>query len=94
MSPQVTVLMSVYNGEKYLREAIESIINQTYSNFEFLIMNDGSTDTTREIILSYDDPRITLIENNENMGLSKSSWSLIFHLYLCEVLTRSPFYLQ
>lgn len=43
-SPTVTVLMSVYNGEKYLREAIDSILNQTFKDFEFLIINDGSTD--------------------------------------------------
>tara|TARA_Y100000310_G_C20656536_1_gene802240 strand:- start:290 stop:2314 length:2025 start_codon:yes stop_codon:yes gene_type:complete len=64
--------MSVYNGEKFLRESIDSILNQTYTDFEFLIINDGSTDSTREIILSYDDPRITLINNKLNMGLSKS----------------------
>ena len=42
--PLVTVLMSVYNGEKYLREAIDSILTQTFSDFEFLIINDASTD--------------------------------------------------
>ena len=72
MSPEVTVLMSVYNGERYLRESIESILNQTFSDFEFLIINDGSTDSSREIILSYDDPRIILVDNEENMGLAKS----------------------
>ncbi len=64
--------MSVYNGEKYLSEAIESILNQTYSNFEFLIIDDGSTDSTRQIILSYDDYRIRLIENDSNIGLTES----------------------
>ena len=72
MSPEITVLMPVYNGEKYLRESIESILNQTFTKFEFLIINDGSTDASREIILSYDDPRITLVDNIENMGLSQS----------------------
>jgi glycosyltransferase involved in cell wall biosynthesis len=46
----VTVLMSVYNGEKFLREAIESILKQTFTDFEFLIINDGSTDSSVEII--------------------------------------------
>ena len=64
--------MSVYNGEKYLSEAIESILNQTFKDFEFLIINDGSTDSSREIILSYDDYRIKLIENDNNIGLTKS----------------------
>ena len=62
----VSILMAVYNGEKYLREAIESMLNQTYMNFEFLIINDGSTDATEEIILSYKDERIRYIENEKN----------------------------
>jgi|TARA_B100000315_G_scaffold247651_1_gene276658 glycosyltransferase involved in cell wall biosynthesis len=64
--------MSVYNGEKYLRESIESILKQTFIDFVFLIINDGSTDASREIILSYNDPRIRLIENDENIGLASS----------------------
>ncbi len=70
--PKVTVLMSVYNGERFLREAIDSILNQTYKNLEFLIINDGSTDRSREIILSYGDPRIRLIDNEKNIGLTRS----------------------
>ena len=72
MTPEVTVIMSVYNGEKYLREAIESILNQTFNNFKYLIINDGSTDSSQEIILSYDDPRIVFVENEENIGLTNS----------------------
>ena len=72
MSPTVTVLMSVYNGEKYLHEAIDSILNQTYTDIEFIIIDDGSTDLSQGIILSYDDPRIRFIENNENIGLVNS----------------------
>lgn len=68
-NPKVTVLMPVYNGEKYLREAIESILNQTYKDFEFLIINDGSTDGTVEIIESYDDSRIRLVHNEKNLKL-------------------------
>lgn len=70
--PEITVLMSVYNGEKFLREAIESILNQTYRDFEFLIINDGSTDSTKEIIISYNDPRIRVINNEQNIGLTRS----------------------
>ena len=51
--PLVTVLMPVYNAEKYLAEAIESILNQTYRSFDFLIINDGSTDSSLEIIQDY-----------------------------------------
>lgn len=50
--PKVSVLMAVYNGDRYLREAIDSILGQTFQDFEFLIINDGSTDRTREVILS------------------------------------------
>ncbi|MFH1047621.1 MAG: glycosyltransferase [Patescibacteria group bacterium] len=64
--------MSVYNGEKYLREAIESILNQIFRDFEFLIIDDASTDASREIIKSYADPRIRLLENQTNLGLTKS----------------------
>ena len=68
-TPIVTVLMPVYNGEKYLKEAIESILNQTYIDFEFLIIDDGSEDRTEEIIKSYSDPRIQYIKNNENLKI-------------------------
>lgn len=71
-NPKVTVIMPVYNGELYLREAIESILSQTFTDFEFLIINDGSIDSTRDIILSYNDPRIRLVNNAVNIGLNKS----------------------
>lgn len=71
-SPKITVLMSVYNGEKYIKEAIDSILFQTFKDFEFLIINDGSTDRTAEIIRSYSDPRIKIHKNKENFGLTKS----------------------
>lgn len=70
-SPLVSVVMSVYNGEKYLREAIDSILNQTFTDFEFIIINDGSTDDTLKIIKSYKDPRIVLI-SRKNLGLVAS----------------------
>ena len=47
---RVTVLMSVFNGEKYLKEAIDSVLNQTYQNFDLLIINDGSTDNSLKIV--------------------------------------------
>lgn len=65
----ISVVMPVYNGGKYLREAIDSILNQTYQNFEFLIINDGSTDETDEIIRSYTDARIVYLQNDKNRGL-------------------------
>lgn len=68
---KISVVMSVYNAEKYLKEAIESILSQTFIEFEFIIINDGSTDTSLNIINSYQDNRIILI-NQINHGLSKS----------------------
>ena len=64
--------MSIYNGERYLKESIESIINQTLKDFEFIIIDDGSTDKSNKIINSYNDSRIKLLENNKNIGLTKS----------------------
>lgn len=68
MKPLVTVLMAVRNGQPYLKVAIESILDQTYSNFDFLIIDDESRDNTREVIKSYDDSRIKLICLSENIG--------------------------
>ena len=65
---QLTVLMAVYNGSPFLRVAIDSILNQTYSDFCFMIVDDASTDDTREIVRSYDDPRIKLICLEKNSG--------------------------
>lgn len=70
--PKVTVLMSIYNGERFLQGAIESILGQTWTDFEFLIINDGSTDSSREIILSFNDYRIRLADNPQRLGLTKS----------------------
>lgn len=66
---QISVVMSVYNAEAYIREAIESVLKQTYKDFEFIIINDGSTDKSREIVQSYSDERIVVLEQ-ENRGLS------------------------
>ena len=66
---RISIIMPAYNAEKYIREAIESILNQTYTDFEFIIINDGSTDKTKEIIKSYSDPRIVYMENEENSGI-------------------------
>lgn len=66
---KISVLMPVYNGERYLREAIESILSQSLTDFEFLIINDGSTDNSIDIINSYSDHRIRLVQNETNLGL-------------------------
>lgn len=66
--------MSVFNNSKTLKRSIESILNQDYKNFEFLIMNDSSTDSTKEILKNYKDTdaRIKIYENDKNLGLTKS----------------------
>ena len=70
-SPKVTVLMSVFNGSAHLRPSVESILNQTLSDFEFLIIDDGSSEPVSEIILDYQDDRIRLVRQ-ENCGLTRS----------------------
>ncbi|MBI3090376.1 MAG: glycosyltransferase family 2 protein [Candidatus Tectomicrobia bacterium] len=70
--PRVTVLMCVYNGEAHLAAAIESVLAQTWREFEFLIINDASTDGSRQVCASYHDPRIRLIDNERNLGLTRS----------------------
>jgi len=64
--------MSVYNGAKFLAEAIDSILAQTFTDFEFIIINDASSDDSLHIINSYQDARIVLIQNTKNIGLTKS----------------------
>jgi glycosyltransferase involved in cell wall biosynthesis len=65
----VTVLMPTYNSEKYLGEAIESILKQSHEDYEFIILDDGSTDNSYQIAKSYQDDRILLIRHKENKGL-------------------------
>jgi glycosyltransferase involved in cell wall biosynthesis len=72
MEPLISVVMAVYNNASYLDQSIQSILRQTYSNFEFIIIDDGSTDETHDILQSYKDPRIILVTNNKNLGLAKS----------------------
>lgn len=67
-APRVTVLMTVYNGLPYLREAVESVLNQTFSDFELLVIDDASTDGSVACIRSYGDPRIRLVCNSRNAG--------------------------
>ncbi len=70
--PVVSVLMPVYNAERYVKEAINSILNQTFKDFELVVLNDASIDASKEIILSFQDARIRYIENEQNRGLSFS----------------------
>ncbi|MCM1294201.1 MAG: glycosyltransferase family 2 protein [Muribaculaceae bacterium] len=67
--PKVSVLMPAYNSAKYISVAIDSILNQTFTDFELIIINDGSTDNTAEIVHKYTDTRIKFIDNTQNQGL-------------------------
>ena len=70
MPPTVSVIMPVYNGNKHLAEAIESILSQHFRDFEFLIMDDGSTDNSQDIVRSYHDRRIKLHRTEKNNGIA------------------------
>jgi protein O-GlcNAc transferase len=71
-NPQISVIMSAHNSARYLESSIKSILNQTIDDFEYIIVNDASTDGTEEILKQFDDPRIKLLPNTENLGLTKS----------------------
>ena len=70
--PHISVLMPVYNCEQYVHDAVKSILNQSYTNYELLIVDDASTDTTVSIIKSFTDSRIQLIEKPKNTGYTNS----------------------
>ena len=67
--PLVSIILSTYNGEKYIRESIDSVLSQTFSNLEFIIISDFSNDTTNTIVAEYKkkDSRIIYINNSENL---------------------------
>lgn len=77
--PQITVALPVYNGEQYIAIAIKSVLTQTFSDFELLILDNCSTDHTLEIIRTFSDPRIRLIVNPENLGMI-GNWNLAVSL--------------
>jgi glycosyltransferase involved in cell wall biosynthesis len=70
--PKVTVLVPVYNREHYVRDAIDSILAQTFTDFELLVIDDGSTDRSSEVVRSYQDPRIRFVGNEMNEGIPKT----------------------
>ncbi len=71
-NPAVTVLMTVYNGSRYLRSSLEAVLEQTFRDFEFLIIDDCSSDDSVAVVRSYPDPRIRLICNEKNLGQTAS----------------------
>lgn len=87
VAARVTVLMPVYNAGPYLRDAIKSILAQSFAPFEFLIIDDGSTDSSAEIIESFRDPRIRFVRNPSNMGV-KETLNKGISLASCELIAR------
>ncbi len=71
-APRVSVVMGVYNGERFLRPAIESILNQTFRDFELIIVDDGSTDRSRQILREFKDHRMRVVCNQQNLGIAKT----------------------
>lgn len=76
-TPLVSVIISCFDSSKTLKDSIESILNQSYNNYEVLIMDDGSTDDTAEILKKINNSKIRLFTNKENLGLTKSLNQLI-----------------
>lgn len=102
-SPRLSVLMPVYNAEKYIQAAVESILQQTFTNFEFIIINDGSTDNTKKILQKYadKDKRIHLISRDNrglvhtlNEGISLASAPLIARMDADDIAVPTRFHQQ
>lgn len=96
--PKISVIMPVYNGEGYIRETIESVLTQTYADFEFIIIDDGSTDKTLNIVREYTDGRIVLVEVNHggivsalNAGLHASKGEYAVRIDADDVCDKTRF---
>lgn len=72
MAPTISVVMPVFNAEKYLEEAVRSVLNQTFTDFEFIIVDDASTDNSLELLKKFKDKRIKILQNKNNKGITKS----------------------
>jgi glycosyltransferase involved in cell wall biosynthesis len=70
--PLVSIIMSVYNGESFIAPSVESILKQSYQNFDFIVVDDGSTDRTAIILKSFSDPRLKILTNEKNVGQTRS----------------------
>ena len=84
-NPVITIAMPVYNCESFILDSIKSIINQTFSNWELIIINDNSSDSTSKILNNIEDPRIRIYNNNERNGLA-------YCLNFCISLSNSEFF--
>src|SRR5688572_6206385 len=72
MNPKISVIVSTYNGERYIKETIASLLSQTFGDLELIVSNDGSTDRTAEILRSFDDNRLIVVESDRNRGIANS----------------------
>lgn len=72
MNPKISVIVSTYNGERYIKETIASLLSQTFGDLELIVSNDGSTDRTTEIVRSFDDNRLIVVESDQNRGIAHS----------------------
>ncbi len=72
MQNLVSIILPTYNGEKYIKRAIESVLSQTFSNWELLVIDDGSIDNTKSIVRVYNDKRIIYLKNEVNLGIQKT----------------------
>ncbi len=68
-APLISVLMPAYNAEAYIRQSVQSVLAQTFEDFELLVVNDGSSDSTRDILASFADPRLRILDNHTNLGI-------------------------
>ncbi len=84
MKPRISVLTVVYNGEMFLKETIDSVLDQTFEDFEYIIIDDGSVDRTKEIIESYKDKRIKYFYVGENKGFFNYNKAVNFGLKMCK----------
>ncbi len=98
---KISVVMPVYNGEKYLHDSISSVLNQTEKNFEFVIINDGSTDTSEKVIKSFNDPRIRYINKNHiglvealNFGISEARGKYIARMDADDICLPNRFEIE
>ena len=93
--PKISVVMPVYNTkEEWLREAIESILNQSYKDFEFIIIDDGSDKSIEPIVNSYNDARIVLIRQENQRVNILQEWILMIFLCLKDLKSRLIFWIK
>lgn len=105
--PKVSIILPTHNGSKYVRKSIESCLNQTYKNIELIIVDDGSTDETAQILKSYEDARIKRIRHKKNFGLPTAlntgfanstgnylTWTSDDNMYLPSAIEEMLLYLQ